>query len=189
MVDTFDEKGRVRTSTEYIGAWYYFQEDSKVVGAVIKKLPLYCAAGWLCYIAAMLFPSASMHRLYCVLPFAAAAVPLFLLTDCTFSLCRMDPARPMEHRRADLVNNRYPPIALMTAVFPAFALAGGLIGLITGGSVQKGDFIFVLCAAALVVIGRQLFSFRGEITAVRKQPEPDGPEQNGPGQCRPGTGA
>ena len=139
-----------------------------------------CAAGWGLYIAAMVLPSTAMRRLYCALPMLFTAVPLFLTTDYALTLRGLDPTKELEHRHADLMSNRYPPAALFAAAFPAFALAGELVSLVTGASMLTGDVLFVICCAGLVVTGRYLFARRNvpelKIHAVKEEEKKPGNE-------------
>ena len=165
LIDTFDEKGRVRTTTEYIGASYRFENEPRIVREAVRKLLPLCAAGWIFFVAAMALPSAAMHRLYTSLPVIFTAIPLFLLTDHALTLRKMDPAQPMEHRRADLVNNRFPPAALFVVIFPALALTGELVSFLTGTVLMKGDILFAAGCGVLLFIGRFLFAQRGKLKA------------------------
>ncbi len=164
LLETFDEKGKVRTKTEYIGEWYCFASGDEQARRVKRILPVMAAAGWVFFIAAMLLQSSAMRYLPAALPFIFIAPPLAVMTDYVFTI-RSLPER-MEHRFADLLNNRYPPAAMLLLLFPVFALAGEAAALLTGRPLLSGDILFLCCAAFLALNGGGMFALREKLKAV-----------------------
>jgi hypothetical protein len=73
LIETFDQKGRVRTTYEYIGDSYVFCSEAETVGRVKRHAPVRCLCGWLFWIAALSLPSGAGRKLYAVLPLAFSA--------------------------------------------------------------------------------------------------------------------
>ena len=119
---------------------------------------LFVFAGGACFIAALLPRSGAMHSLAAALPFAFTALPLGILTDLAFSIRKMKP--PLEHRHADVLNNRYPPVTLLVGLFPAFSLIAALIGFLRGAEMMTGDIVFAIGALGLSAVGWFSFSKR-----------------------------
>ena len=156
LVETWDEKGKVKTTYEYIGSPFRFSSSEEIVEREKKKAVLFVIVGWICYVAALLFQSQAMHSLYVALPFAFTGVPLFIYSDIVFSFRKMQ--EPLEHRHADRMNNRYPPVTLLLTLFSVYALAGETVNILTGHDIYMGDGFFIAGAFGLFFIGA--FSFR-----------------------------
>ena len=155
LVETWNEKGKVKVSSEYIGEKYHFAADDPVIAEKKRKLTGLCIIGWIGFFAALFWYSAGMHTLYVALPFVFTAVPLTFLTDITVSFVRMK--EPLENRHADRMNNRFPLAALMTALFMGFALAGEAVNVILGKELAAGDYL--LMAGGLMVFAAGGLSF------------------------------
>lgn len=163
LIETFDEKGRVRTGYEYIGASYVFENGAEAARRPARTLPFLMLAGWLCYFAAMARYSSAMRRLYAALPMAFCAVPLTLLTGYALTLFSLK--EPLEHRRADMLNNRFPAAALLLMVFSGFALLGGLAAQLAGEVYLAGDGLYFAGAAGLLLTALRCFTWRVRIRA------------------------
>ena len=163
IVEEFNARGRVKTSYEYIGEPYYFTADKKEVSAAKKKSIAACVAAWICFIAALIPVSVSMHTLYIAVPFAFAALPLGILTDLIASVFSLK--EPLEHRQADRLNVRFPLLTLSIMVLDGMALLGILINLIRGIAPAAGDAVFIPCAAALWACGGFAFRQRAKLAA------------------------
>ena len=171
LLEEFDAKGHVKSSSHYIGDPWYFKAGPDVIRRRRKQLPLLAGIGWICYIGAMYPPSEAMRTLYVSLPFAASAVPLFLFSRLALRLLRA--WEPMERWKAESFLDRYPPAALLLTLFPFFSLAGDLIRMLLRSTSEAGsavpgigDLIFPAGACALLLIGG--YAFR-----VRKDLEPE----------------
>ena len=159
ILETVDERGRIKADYEYIGKEYYFLCGGAAAARETRKAFALCAAGWICFLGAMLPVSAAMHTLYVALPFIFTALPLGMLTALVMSALRL--SETLEHRFADRLENSYPVRALFTAALPAAALAGEAVRLLTDRSLAvTGDAVFCVFALLLSVCGGALFSRR-----------------------------
>ena len=167
LVEHFDEMGRVKVSYEYIGEPYRFTEPEETVRRE-KKICLSAAiAGWILFLAALIPYSESMRRLWIALPFAASAVPLFLLTEL---ICAVFCAKePLERRIHDQLENLYPARLASFMMFSGLAAALSAVRLAIGPERAAGDFLFVscsalLCAGALCLFRRRKWLKTGRFT-------------------------
>ena len=158
LVENIDERGRVRTETEYIGDSYFFVRPTDA--AREKKIALaLCAAGWIAFVLALTPNSAAMRTVYVALPFAFTALPLGMLTELAISTALA--REPLEHYQADKLENSYPPRAMATALLPGIALIGQAVRWILGpGGMGWGDVVFTVCAAVVVCCGALAFTRR-----------------------------
>ena len=157
IVETVNERGRIRSNYEYIGAAYVFAADAKTLYRARRFALAACLIGWLAFLGALLPNSTAMRTFYVSLPFAFAALPLWLLTeDAVFAFRAKE---PLEHRHADRLANRYPAAAVFTAALPAVSLIGELVTLLRGLDLRAGDIAFTLFAALLLGCGA--VSYRG----------------------------
>lgn len=159
LVETIDGRGRIRSDYEYIGSDYFYVQGAETVRREKKAVLAAVTAGWLAFAGALIPDSSGMHALYVALPFLFAAIPLGLLTDTLLSAAPR--TEPLRHQQADMLENRYPPASLWTAILPAASLLGQLVRLLLGGGMNGGDGVFILCAAVLTACGIFAFSRRG----------------------------
>ena len=148
LVENVNERGRIKTTYEYIGEDYYFAADAGTVHAARKRLAVVCLIGWIAFIGALLPVSVAGHTLYVTLPFAAAAWPLGLLTGVGISLFHA--REPLEHRHADRLENRAPACTFFVALLGGVALIGEAVNALRGAELLPGDGVFAVCAAVLV---------------------------------------
>ena len=158
LLESFDEKGRLKRQTRYIGKAFAFAAGEAQAKKQGKKLLLLLGVCWVCFIGAMIPNSMAMRSLFVALPFVFTAPLLVMATDLCLTILRV--GQPMERRHAERMDNRFPPVSLFLFLFPAFALLGEGIRILGGGSVLRGDFVFILCAALLVMSGGGCFSLR-----------------------------
>lgn len=158
IVESLNERGRIRLDTEYIGAPYAFVCGlEKARKSHLLCLGL-CLLGWLAFLGALVPNTAGMRRLYISLPFAFSALPLGMLSSLLLSPLRL--AEPLEHRVADRYENRFPVRSLVIAVLPGVSLLGEGVLWLTGGDMLPGDGSFSLCAALLAACGLGCFGQR-----------------------------
>ena len=158
LIETVDERGRIRSDYEYIGKRYAYVLGAEAARREKRLALALCLVGWLAYFAALLPPSETMRTVYAALPLLLAAIPLGVMTDTLFSAA---PAKePLLHRQADMLENRYPPAALWTAILPGASLLGTALRLMLGGTWVPGDLAPLLASAVLVGAGVLLFSRR-----------------------------
>ena len=165
LVESVNERGRIKTSYEYIGADYYYLAAPSAVKAARRRALVFGVLGWLGFLGALLPESGAMRTIWVSLPFAFAALPLGMLLD--LALTTFFRKEPLEHRHADKLENRWPPVCLAAAALPAIALAGQLVRLLTGAAMKTGDLIFSLGAALSLVCALLCFRLRKSF-AVRK---------------------
>ena len=175
LVEEFSEKGRVKTSYEYIGEACVFCEVESAAHDWARRCALLISAGWILYIGAMFFESEAMRRLYVALPFAFCGVPLALITGHVFAMRSLK--EPLEKRHMDRFNNRYPQAALFLTLFAVFALLGESAGLagaffrpavtapaeICAGMLNPGEVLFLAGSAGLCLCGGMLLKGRAHL--------------------------
>ncbi len=165
LTEHFEAGGKIRTTYEYIGEDWRFREEPAVVEKEKKKALLRAAAGWLGFVTAMVPQSGAMHFLLIALPFAFCALPLAAFTDSAFAFRRMK--EPLEHRHADRLNNRYPPVCLLWILFSGSAGIGQAVRMASGGEILAGDIVFSLCTVFLFLLGIRSFSAGKKIGAEK----------------------
>jgi len=148
IVESIDERGRVRSDYEYIGAPWVYAADGQTVKAARRRVAACCAVGWLAWVAALLPVSTAMRALVIALAFAFAALPLALASGIAVSLFREKP--PFEHRHADRLENRAPACTFFVALLGGVSLIGEAVNALRGAQLLPGDGVFAVCAAVLV---------------------------------------
>lgn len=159
IVETVDERGRIRSDYEYIGKHYVYLLDAETVRREKRRALLCVFAGWAAFIAALVPNAAPMRAVYAALPFLCAAIPLGLLTDILLTAVPAD--GPLNHRQADMLENRYPAAALWSAILPAAAIAGAVVKLFRDRTFSGGDAVFLLAAAVMTGAGLRCSVRRG----------------------------
>lgn len=165
IVETVNERGRIRSDYEYIGQPYYFAAKADRIRRAKKSLTALCVLAWIAWICAMLPDNTAMRTWYVSFPFAFAAIPLAMMGDLVFSLLRV--REPMERRDADRLENRWPPRCLAAAILSGLALLGEAVNLMRGLPMKGGDGIFTLCALVILVCAVLCFRERKAL-ACRK---------------------
>ena len=165
LLETIDERGRIRSEYEYIGGDYVYILGADAVRREKRTLLAVIAVGWAAFVGALLPSAEGMRALYVALPFLFSAVPLGMMTDALISAAKSEPLR---HQQADILEKRYPPSALWTSILSGAALLGELARLLTGGETNGGDGVFALCAAVLIAVGVFAFSRRGRFACRAK---------------------
>jgi len=155
LIEDVDEKGRIRTRTEYKGDLYHYRTGETPER---HRTAAAAAALWALWILAMLLPSSGMRVFYVSLPFICSAPALFILSDTVrLIVCRKE---PMEHRDADRINNRYPSSLLFAQILLAVSLAGEGLCLVLEGWQMPGDALLAACAAVMLGLCIRLFGRR-----------------------------
>lgn len=149
LEDSLDARGRIRSKAVYIGGDYGFERpDQASTKAKWTVLGLNLGA-WLLFIGALLPNSLAARTMYCVLPLAAAALPLALGTMGAYAL--MTTREPMRREQADKISQRLPIASLLTLIFSGAALLGFCAMLIfSAGKALPGDAVFAALTAGLV---------------------------------------
>ena len=141
LIEYMDERGRVKSDYEYIGAAYRFLADGERVTAAKRRAALALILGWCCFFAALIPVSAAMHTFYISFPFIFSAIPLGTLADIAFSTFRRK--EPLEHRHADKLSARLPAAALGAVILAGASLLGeGIAAAVGANRPVVGDLIF-----------------------------------------------
>lgn len=158
LIEHFDEKGRVKVSYEYIGDPYRFTEPEETVRREKKICLGAVIAGWIFFIAALIPYSEAMHRLWIALPYAASAVPLFMLTELILTVWRAQ--EPLERRIHDQLENLYPARLAILMMFSGISALLAAVNFILSPEKVYGDFIFCMCSCLLCAGAACLFRRR-----------------------------
>ena len=156
LIEDVDEKGHIKTTTEYIGKPYYYllPEASRRTPTITVCVAV--ALQWTLWIAAMVPFSTCMQHLYVSLPFIVSAIALYFLSETVLRIVRYP--EPLEHRHADRIINRYPAACVINGILVASSLVGGIVSLLAAGAPQTGDFIFLGCAATSALMALLVFA-------------------------------
>ena len=142
LIDSVDERGRIRTETKYIGEAYVFQNGLDSARGAGKGLAALCVFSWMAFLAALFFPSVASHSVYAVLPCAFTALPLWFLSGVAVTALRVK--EPFIHRDADRFTLRLPAAAAFAAVLSAAAVLGATLALgLRGQAPLAGDCVFL----------------------------------------------
>lgn len=152
LVESADEKGRLRTSAEYVGADYFFASGAACARPAARRCAVLCALAWVGQLAALIPHSGAMRRLWSSLPAAFAVLPLWLLSSAVFTALRAK--EPMRRREAEVLNSRLPAAAIFAALLSGMALFAAFFSLLFSGSgmlpgdlcFPAGEFISAVCA-------------------------------------------
>jgi len=158
LIEELDERGRIRTRTEYIGKAYYHVMPARDVKRAMIEAGVAAVVMWALWIGAMVLPSTGMHSWFISLPFMAMAVPMFLLTETIFTV---RPGRdPFERRHAERQNNRYPQTAVIIIAFAVFTLIAWFVSYLLGMEIVTGDGVFILCTLLIIATSAFIFAKR-----------------------------
>ena len=161
--EEFLANGKIRMRSEYIGSPYYFKCGADKVHTEKKRALLLILAAGAAFIAALIPYSEAMHRLWVALPFAFSVLPIFLTGDLVVSMQKW--TEPMEHRQADKLNNKYPPVTLAVMYLEAVSLIADAVFLVMNGAHTAGDFVLPACMAFILACGFLLFRKRTSFAA------------------------
>lgn len=150
LSDTVDERGRIRTETEYVGGAYgYADRDAP---KTLKKLTLLSAIAWGLTLLPLFPPSTAGLSIWVMLPWIFLLIPLWRLSSGLWSL--RGAGETLQHRHADLANERPEACGAGFAILAGLSLIGEIVALLLpGAKVHPGDLLFLICAGALVACG------------------------------------
>lgn len=158
-----DEKGRLNSKPEYVGAYFVFRESKETVRAQARKSLIACGAAWAAFAASLFLNTGSMRLFHISLPYAFTAIPLWLLTEVSIKALRVQ--GKLQHRESDEMNQKYPASSMWVAVLTLFALLGMLVSVIFGaGNLVKADVAFALLASVVCACGAYCFSRKSTFT-------------------------
>ena len=151
LVESIDQRGRIRTDYEYIGADYVFAAGGEAARGILTRALAACGMGWLAFLGALTPLSAATRAWWVALPFAFVALPLALMTGAAARALRAK--EPLEHRHADQLENRCPACSFFVMLLSAVALIGEAVNGARGAELLTGDIVFAACAALLFGVG------------------------------------
>jgi len=165
LVESVDEKGRLRASAEYIGADYYFTSGSAAARTAARRCAIFCALSWTGQLAAFLPQSLAMRRLWSSLPAAFSVLPLWLLSAAVITALRAK--EPLQRREAETLSSRVPAAAVFTALLSGAAFFAALFSLLYSGSgMLPGDLCFLGGELVIAVCALLCFRKRNALTAA-----------------------
>ena len=167
LIEEFQENGRIRMGTEYIGDAWFFTSGAETVKRETKTALVLLILAAAAFVIALIPRTGMMHKLWIALPFAVTAVPLFLMGDLLFSLRGFK--EPMERRNADKVNNQFPARALAIAYLSLVSLITETVYLVLYGAALSGDIVMTACTAVIFWCALMLFRKRARFHAEVKK--------------------
>ena len=148
LSDTLDERGRIRTETEYIGSFYRFSAGRDTARRVLRQMLVFAALGAFCFLVSLLPRSTASLTLYVMLPYLFSALPLGLLLAALLRLRRLGDR--LDRRASDQANDRVPGCCLWLLILPGVSVLGEGIALTFGqGAFRTGDGLFLAGALGL----------------------------------------
>ena len=170
-----DEKGRIRTTAHYAGEAFRFGLDGEELKKQRTLFTAVCAAMWIAYLAPLFPATAAMKLAYFSLPFIFSALPLWLVSEATYTMYTAK--QPFSRRIAEKFSKRLSVYAMMLLVLALGAAAGFVVGLIFArDGFTAIDSVPAASALILLAGSLTLFVRRGSIPVVScgpaKEPEP-----------------
>ncbi len=141
LKDSVDERGRIRTETEYIGPDFVFREGVPSARRTGRQAALFSALAWFGFLAALYPESDVGHAAYAVLPCAMLALPLWMLS--TVAVLALRVKEPFTRKEQERFTVRFPGAAIAVAALSALAILGGVICLLVRGAERPwADAVF-----------------------------------------------
>ena len=157
LVEELSEKGRIKTTYEYIGDDYIFTSPKETVERSKKTILIILCCQWALFFLALLPSSSAGLTMYVLLPFVFSALPLGIFSELIYTLWRAQ--SPMEHFVHDKLENRFRPSCLFAAGIPAAAILCEVVSFFIDSSrFSFGDIVFTVCAAGITALS--LFQLR-----------------------------
>lgn len=164
LSDTFDERGRIRTETEYIGAFFRFSAGSETARRTLGRMLVFAWIGVSCFLVSLLPYSTASLTMYVMLPYLFTVLPLGLLLAALLRLRRL--GGKLDHRAADQANDRIPACCLWLLILPGVSLLGEGIALTLGrGAFLAGDGLFLSGAIGVILCGLLCFRVKDALQA------------------------
>jgi len=157
LVRDLDEKGHLSERSEYVGARYAFESGLQTARSAISRMLVPAFSCWAFALTALLAYGTASTTVYVALPFVFVLLPLWQLCAALLRLRRA--GESMDHRTADLANDRLPACCLWLMLLPGVALLGEIAALTFGrGAFLAGDALFI--AGAVLTGGCGYVCFR-----------------------------
>ncbi len=168
LTDTLDERGRIRTETSYVGAFFRFASGADTAKKAIKRMLVFSCLGSFCFLVSLLPRSTASLVLYVMLPYLFTALPLALQITVLIRLRSF--GERLDHRAADQANHLVPGCCLWLLILPAVSLLGEAVALTIGRSVfLAGDAIFLAGALGVILCGWICFRGRNALSAAAER--------------------
>ena len=152
LSDALDERGRIRTETAYIGAYYRFTVGEDAARTAIRQMLVFTGLGSLCFLVSLLPRSTASLTLYVMLPYLFTALPLALMSAALLRIRSL--GGKLDRRSADQANERVPGCCVWLLLLPALSLIGEGIALTLGhGAFLPGDGLFLVGALGVASCG------------------------------------
>ena len=148
LSDRLDQKGRVRTSAEYIGE-HYRLGDFGAAARLARLLTVLCAVGWLCFVTSLVPQSHAAHLIYVILPHAFTAIPLYTVSAGVVTVLHKGSSE-LIHSEADKLTGRFRGASFVGMLMTALILAAFIVTyFVDGVDFVKGDIVFLICEAVM----------------------------------------
>lgn len=165
IVDRDGPGGRIRSEAVYVGGDYILSPNA----ASTDRRFVFCVSvfSWLCFAGALIPVSGAARLMHVILPFVAAAVPMYLSVSASSALLRTDGV--MKRAEAERISKRLAPSFLFTAVMTFVSFAGLLISAAFVSSEHAlGDLLFGVSALLISVSSAVSFAKCRRWKTVRK---------------------
>lgn len=151
-----DEKGKLRTSTYYVGDRFVFSRDESMVKRDSKILLASCAVGWLGFVASLFPVTKLLHLAYFSLPFVLVALPLWLVSEVAVSL--LTAKSPYEHKQSDKFTKGLKARSIFLLILASLLLVGWVVALVLDwGDLTPTDIIPSLSTLLIFVSSVVIF--------------------------------
>jgi hypothetical protein len=167
LIEHVDERGRFTTDSVYCGEVYRFSEGTEKAHAVLKRMLIWTAIGFGCYIGSLIPYSTASRTMIVMIPYLFSVLPLWLLFSSVLRLLKRKDE--LEQKDADFANDRIPACSLWLLILPGISLAGELCTILFKPQrVLNGDIVFFAGAALLLVSAGACFSRRKSVMAEKE---------------------
>jgi len=166
LLDTVNEKGKLRSQVVYVGTYYSFEQDKKTVKNAAKRNLILAAVAWILYIVPLLFVSNAMKTVYVSVPFAFLALPLWNMVKVLLRIIGQQDLLENKDQRA--ITNTFPSSTFFIIVLSGIPLVAFPIKLLVDSvEILYSDIIFMVCDAIILFIGLCIFKTRNTFKVVQ----------------------
>ena len=163
--DSLDERGRIRTETEYIGVYFRYAAGADAARGACGRMLCLTGGAAACFVLSLLPRSTASLTLYVMLPYLFTALPIGLLLAALLRL--RGRGERLDHRAADQANDRVPGCCLWLMLLPGVSLLGEGIALTFGrAAFLPGDGLFLAFALGTGLLGMLCFREKDALRAV-----------------------
>lgn len=142
------ENGKVKRKMVYVGPYYLWNVNPKLLKGLRNRSLLCLLAEWLLFLGSMSFYNTISRNWYVILPYVCLILVLLFKSMAVFNLYAVK--EPMNREKKDKTAERLKGASLCGMVFSAAAAAGECVVLIrTAKLLQTADYMFVTATAVL----------------------------------------